>query len=188
MECKRSNALSLRRRVLRHERILQPAASSPIGLPDSAATLVRSCRYGKLAACLAICSLYSKRGSQPTALIDLTPAPLQSATQCRVSLSGLLNSVMVKRSDSGVGFLDGVPIGASCSYILSGKHYGKRGWRHFESSFFIASMSIANLFEQSGTTYILPISTPPWSRPGLSFEPSLQGNPRWLASASWRTA
>jgi hypothetical protein len=35
-------------------------------------------------------TLYAKAGSQPTALIDLTPAPPQSATQCRVSLSGLL--------------------------------------------------------------------------------------------------
>jgi hypothetical protein len=73
-------------RSLRHEKILQPAASSLVGLPDSGATLVRSCRYGKLA-CLAICRLYVKVGSQ---LIALTPAPLQSATQCRVSLSGLL--------------------------------------------------------------------------------------------------
>jgi hypothetical protein len=28
----------------------------------------------------------------------------------------------------------------------------------------------------------------PWSRRGLSFEPCLQNSPRWLASASWRTA
>ena len=35
-------------------------------------------------------TLYAKAGSQPTALIDLTPAPPQSATQCRASLSGLL--------------------------------------------------------------------------------------------------
>jgi hypothetical protein len=35
-------------------------------------------------------TLYAKAGSQPTALIDLTPAPVQSATQCRFFLSGLL--------------------------------------------------------------------------------------------------
>ena len=35
-------------------------------------------------------TLYAKAGSQPTALIDLTPAPPQNATQCRASISGIL--------------------------------------------------------------------------------------------------
>jgi len=64
------------------------------------------------------------------------------------------------------------------SHMLMGKHHGKRAWPHFESSFSIARMSTAN----SGTTYMLLISPLPWSRPGLSFEPSLQASPRWLAS------
>ena len=34
-------------------------------------------------------TLYAKAGSQPVALIDLTPPPPQSTTQCQVSLSGL---------------------------------------------------------------------------------------------------
>jgi hypothetical protein len=35
-------------------------------------------------------TLYAEAGSQPTALIDLTPAPPQNATQCRASISGIL--------------------------------------------------------------------------------------------------
>ena len=72
-------------------------------------------------------------------------------------------------------------------HILSGKLQWERGWRHFELSFFITRMTLGNLFWQSGTKYILPILRPPWFRPGLSLEPSLQGGRRWLASVSWRT-
>ena len=72
--------------------------------------------------------------------------------------------------------------------ILRESYDGKRGWRHFESSFFITRTTPGNLFWQSGTTYILPILRPPWFRPGLYLEPSLPGGRRWLASVSWRTA
>jgi hypothetical protein len=64
------------------------------------------------------------------------------------------------------------------SHMLTGKHHGKRAWPRFESIFFIARVSTAN----SGTIYMLLISPLPWSRPGLSFEPSLQASPRWSAS------
>jgi len=35
-------------------------------------------------------TLYAKAGTQPVVLIDLTPAPPQTTTECQVSLSGLL--------------------------------------------------------------------------------------------------
>jgi hypothetical protein len=54
--------------------------------------------------------------------------------------------------------------------IVRESYDGKRGWRHFESSFFITRTTPGNLFWQSGTTYILPILRPPWFRPGLYLE------------------
>jgi Response regulator receiver domain len=98
-------------------------------------------------------------------------------------LSGLIHPIRLNCNS-----LDGMLIGASRSISLRETYDGKPGWRHFESSFFIRRMTLGNLFWQSGMTYILPILRPPWFRPGLSLEPSLQGGRRWLASVSWRTA
>jgi hypothetical protein len=62
-----------------------PGSGQPLYIPP-----INQASVGGVVTAGSPVTLYAKAGSQPTALIDLTLAPPQSATQCRVSLSGLL--------------------------------------------------------------------------------------------------